>query len=50
VKTEKSIAGRPGTEAVLVSVTSLSALKRAYPSYFLDTARFLSAVREAVAK
>ena len=29
---------------VLVSVSSIAALKRAYPNYFLDTADFLSEV------
>lgn len=48
LQTERAIAGQPGKEAVLVSVTSLAALRRAYPSYFLDTKRFIGAVREAI--
>ena len=32
------------TNVVLVSVSSIAALKRAYPNYFLDTADFLSEV------
>ena len=36
-----------GAQAVLVSVDSLSALKRAYPNYFLDTAVFYDATGQA---
>jgi len=50
LKTEKIIADLPGAEAVLVSVGSVSALRRAYPSYFLDTKRFLQTVDEAIRK
>jgi hypothetical protein len=39
---EKSQANLPGAQTVLVAVDSLSALKRAYPNYFLDTEVFLS--------
>jgi hypothetical protein len=35
-------------DAVLVSAKSFSALKRAYPNYFLDTHRFIELVNEAV--
>jgi len=45
---EKEIAGQPGAEAVLVSVESMSQLKRAYPNYFLDTDAFLAEVKEAL--
>ncbi len=45
---EREIVARPGAQAVLVSVESLAALRRAYPNYFLDTRVFLEAVREAV--
>lgn len=31
---------KPGDNIVLVSVSSLKALKRAYPNYFLDTEQF----------
>jgi len=34
-------------QAVLVSVESLTALRKAYPNYYLDTAFFLSAVKQA---
>ena len=36
---------RSGADAVLVSVESLSLLRRAYPNYFLDTRVFLNALR-----
>lgn len=44
---EREIIDLPGAEAVLVSVESLSALRRAYPNYFLDTDVFLEQVEEA---
>ena len=37
-----------GIDAVLVSVDSISSLRRAYPNYFLDTHVFIEAVKEAV--
>ncbi len=49
LKVERDIADTPGAEAVLVSVSSLKALRRAYPSYFLDTNRFLQALQRAIA-
>jgi hypothetical protein len=39
---------RPRVDAVLVSVESLAALRRAYPNYFLDTRLFLDEVRQAI--
>jgi len=36
-------------DAVLVSVDSMAALKRAYPNYFADTRVFLDAVKRAIA-
>ena len=36
-----------GNDAVLVSVDSVTALRRAYPNYFLDTHVFIEAVKEA---
>jgi ppGpp synthetase/RelA/SpoT-type nucleotidyltranferase len=45
---EKANANQPGKDTVLVSVRSLSALRRAYPSYFLDTRRFVDAVQEVL--
>lgn len=44
---ERALEG-PGSEAVLVSVDSLSALRRAYPNYFLDTQAFLESVMVAI--
>jgi hypothetical protein len=41
---ERSIKGGEGADAVLVSVDSLDALRRAYPNYFLDTDVFIQAV------
>jgi Region found in RelA / SpoT proteins len=38
-----------GTDAVLVSVESMASLRRAYPNYFLDTAKFVEAVNLAIA-
>jgi len=43
------LSGAAGRDAVLVSVKSFSALKQAYPNYFLDTHRFIRAVRQATA-
>lgn len=45
---ERAIDASAGAEAVLVSVDSIAALKRAYPNYFLDTKAFLEAVRVAL--
>lgn len=45
---EREIAKRPGADAVLVSVESLAALRRAYPNYFLDTVVFLRALEHAL--
>jgi hypothetical protein len=45
---ERSLDSATGAEAVLVSVDSIAALKRAYPNYFLDTQAFLGAVRRAL--
>jgi len=44
--TERAIQ-KSGADAVLVSVESLEALRRAYPNYFLDTDVFISAVKKA---
>jgi hypothetical protein len=45
---ERQLDGSTGAEAVLVSVDSIAALKRAYPNYFLDTRAFLDAVQRAL--
>jgi hypothetical protein len=44
---ERAAGTEPGSQAVLVSVESLAALKRAYPNYFLDTRRFIYALKFA---
>lgn len=48
IKIEKDIKGNPQMQAVLVSVSSVDALQKAYPNYFLDTEAFVRAVRDAV--
>ncbi|THF65266.1 RelA/SpoT domain-containing protein [Pseudothauera rhizosphaerae] len=45
---EKSLDEAAGAEAVLVSVDSIAALKKAYPNYFLDTRAFLAALEQAI--
>jgi ppGpp synthetase/RelA/SpoT-type nucleotidyltranferase len=39
---------KPWIQAVLVSVDSVSALKRAYPNYYLDSVAFSQAVSQAI--
>jgi len=46
---EIALEGRPGAEAVLVSVDSVTALRTAYPNYFLDTKAFVEAYKVASA-
>jgi ppGpp synthetase/RelA/SpoT-type nucleotidyltranferase len=43
-KIEQEIANKPGAQAVLVKVDSISALRRAYPNYFADTTKFVQAL------
>jgi hypothetical protein len=45
---ERATADDPNLDVVLVSVESLSQLRRAYPNYFLDTTVFLDALRQAI--
>jgi|ERR1051326_26355 ppGpp synthetase/RelA/SpoT-type nucleotidyltranferase len=47
---EKSQANTPGAQTVLVAVDSLSALKRAYPNYFLDTEVFLASLGRVIGR
>jgi hypothetical protein len=49
LETEKAIEARPGAQVVLVSVSSLSALRSAYPNYYLDTRTFVDATIHAIA-
>jgi Region found in RelA / SpoT proteins len=44
---ERAAGEERDTDVVLVSVDSISALRRAYPNYFLDTGAFLRVVRDA---
>src|ERR1700735_1742564 len=46
---EKEITSSAGDDVVLVSTSSMEALRRAYPNYFLDTHAFIRAVEEALA-
>lgn len=50
MESEKQIEASPlaGAQAVLVSVSSLHALRRAYPSYYLDTTAFVEALKYAI--
>ena len=43
---EKSIKGKPQMQAVLVSVESFKALKKAYPNYFLDITVFVGLLKK----
>jgi len=45
---ERRIAERPEIDAVLVSVDSIAALKRAYPNYFSDSRVFLEAMKRVI--
>lgn len=45
---ERAAGEERDTDVVLVSVDSISALRRAYPNYFLDTGAFLRMVKDAV--
>jgi Region found in RelA / SpoT proteins len=45
---ERAIEDEPNKDAVLVSVESLAALRRAYPNYFLDTTAFVASVKAAI--
>lgn len=45
---EKALDKESRTQIVLVSVASVSSLKRAYPNYFLDTDDFLKEVQKII--
>ena len=47
---EKRLADKPGAQAVLVKVDSVSALRRAYPNYFADTTKFIQALDDFLPK
>lgn len=42
--TEKRIEAEPNTQAVLVAVEDINALRKAYPNYYVDTKDFITAV------
>ena len=46
LEVERKLKNTPGAEAVLVSVDSLEAVRKAYPNYFLDTEVFVRLIRE----
>jgi hypothetical protein len=48
LKAEKKMTETGGGDAVLVSVDSVSALRRAYPNYFMDTHVFIDALHQAL--
>jgi hypothetical protein len=48
LKAEKKTEGKAGSQAVLVTVDSLDALRKAYPNYFIDTDVFIKALRLAI--
>lgn len=48
LEVERRIASDPQSDAVLVSVDSLEALRRAYPNYFLDTEVFIRALDQVL--
>jgi RelA/SpoT family protein len=45
---EKHVKSHPGTDAVLVAVDSIAALRRAYPNYFADTRAFVRLLEQAL--
>lgn len=49
LQVEKENLGDPNIQVVLVSAASLSALRKGYPSYYLDSTRFVDALRKATA-
>lgn len=49
LEVEKRTKGNSAQDAVLVSVDSLAALRRAYPNYYLDTDMFVALVQDSLA-
>jgi hypothetical protein len=45
---ENKVKSNPGTDAVLVSVDSISRLSQAYPNYYADTTVFLDLLRQTL--
>jgi len=50
LEVERAARDRPGADAVLVSVESLTSLERAYPNYFADTTVFVLLMQQALAE
>ncbi|RYE30338.1 MAG: (p)ppGpp synthetase [Sphingobacteriaceae bacterium] len=50
LKEESSIGNENRKQVVLVSSSSLDSLKKAYPSYFLDTQEFVKTIKEILEK
>ena len=48
LQAEKENADKPWIQTVLVSVAKVSALRRAYPNYYLDSVAFSQAVSQAI--
>lgn len=48
LEAERKVRENPKTDAVLVSVSSVTALRRAYPNYFADTRVFLQLLDQAI--
>lgn len=50
LEAEKKVKQNPGTDAVLVSVDSVTALERAYPNYYADTRVFRELLSQTLSK
>ena len=50
LEVEKKTRDNPSVQVVLVSIDSLSALRTAYPNYYLDTTAFLDMVRKVTSE
>jgi hypothetical protein len=48
LRIEKQMEGRPEIQAVLVSVEDVTALRDAFPNYYLDTSAFIEAIHVAI--
>jgi hypothetical protein len=48
LEAEKKVRDMPNADAVLVSVNSMDALRRAYPNYFMDSSMFVGLLNETL--
>jgi hypothetical protein len=48
LKIERQMESLPEIQAVLVSVEDVTALRDAFPNYYLDTSAFIGAIRVAI--